>query len=138
MLRIGGIINIIIAIGHLVGLIWAEPFFEVTGIGKEMKELALVHPFLPYLLTFAVTLFFLVFGLYGLSADNKFRRLPFMKAAIFTIAGIYLLRGLSQLFTDTLIKGEGMLLGSIYSLAALIIGLLYLLGGIRKWVLKPL
>lgn len=30
MLQIGGYINIVIALGHLIGLFWAEKMFEVT------------------------------------------------------------------------------------------------------------
>lgn len=59
MLRLGGYINILIAIGHIVGLIWSEQMFEVTGIGKEMNELAQTHPSLPYLLTVFVAIVFL-------------------------------------------------------------------------------
>ncbi len=44
MLKLGGYINIFIAIGHLIGLIWAEKMFEVTGIGKEMVELSVSYP----------------------------------------------------------------------------------------------
>jgi len=94
MLRLGGYINILIAIGHIVGLIWAEQVFEVTGIGNEMKELSEVHSTLPYLMTVFVAIVFFIFGLYGLSADNKFRKLPFLKPVIFIIAGIYMFRGL--------------------------------------------
>ena len=43
MLKLGGYINIIIAIAHIVGLFWADKMFEVTGIGKEMTELAQTH-----------------------------------------------------------------------------------------------
>ncbi len=95
MLKIGGYSNILIAIGHLVGLFWADKMFEVTGIGKEMTELAQTHSSLPYLLTIFVAIVFFIFGLYELSADNKFRKLPFLKTVVFLIAGIYLLRGLS-------------------------------------------
>lgn len=35
MLKIGGFINILNAIGHVLGLIWAEQMFEVKDIGKE-------------------------------------------------------------------------------------------------------
>ena len=93
MLRLGGYINILIAIAHIVGLFWADQMFEVTGIGKEMRELSKLHTTLPYLLTFFVSIVFLFFGLYGLSADNKFRKLPFLKPTIFTISGIYIFRG---------------------------------------------
>lgn len=133
MLKIGGYLNIIIAIAHVVGLFWAKPFFEVTGIGREMEDMSLIHPSLPYLITILVTLFFILFGIYGLSADGKFRILPFQKLAIFLIAAIYLLRGVLQLFSDALITGEGATLGTIYSCIALAIGLLYLVGGLKKW-----
>ena len=77
--------NILIAIGHIIGLFWAHKMFEVTGIGKEMQELSQNNTSLPYLLTFFVTVVFFTFGLYGLSADNKFRKLPFLKPVIFII-----------------------------------------------------
>ncbi len=56
MLRLDGYINILNAIGHILGLIWTEQMFDVTGIGKEMNELAQTHSSLPYLLTIDQTL----------------------------------------------------------------------------------
>ena len=132
MLKLGGYINILIAIGHLIGLIWADQMFEVTGIGKEMQELSQTHASLPYLLTVFVAVVFFLFGLYGLSADNKFRKLPFLKPAIFIIAGIYTFRGLGELIFDTISKTNS-LSETGYSLFALTIGLLFLIGGLRKW-----
>ena len=133
MLKLGGYINIIIAIAHLLGLVWADIMFEVTGIGKEMTELAQYHFSLPYLLTIFVSVVFLIFGLYGLSADNKFKRLPFLKPIIFTIAGIYLLRGIGELILDSGKQQENQFLEIIYSLIAVFIGLLFLIGGLKKW-----
>lgn len=135
MLRLGGYINILIAIGHIVGLIWSEQMFEVTGIGKEMNELAQTHPSLPYLLTVFVAIVFFIFGLYGLSADGKFKKLPFLKLGIFGIAGIYIFRGLGELIVDTL-QGTNSSTEIIYSIFALAIGLLFLIGGLKKWKLK--
>jgi hypothetical protein len=71
MLKLGGYINIIIAVAHIVGLFWADKMFEVTGIGKEMTELAQTNSSLPYLLTIFVAIVFFIFGLYGLSADKS-------------------------------------------------------------------
>ena len=133
MLKLGGYINIIIAIAHLLGLVWADIMFEVTGIGKEMTELAQYHSSLPYLLTIFVSVVFLIFGLYGLSADNKFRRLPFLKPIIFTMAGIYLLRGIGELILDLGKQQANQFLEIIYSLIAVFIGLLFLIGGLKKW-----
>lgn len=134
MLKLGVRINILIAIGHIVGLFWADKMFEVTGIGKEMTELAQTHSSLPYLLTIFVAIVFFIFGLYGLSAGNEFRKLPFLKPVIFLIAGIYLLRGLGELIADN-IQGTYSTTETIYSLFALTIGLLFLIGGLKKWKL---
>ncbi|MBA3284819.1 MAG: hypothetical protein H0U27_07145 [Nitrosopumilus sp.] len=136
MLKLGGYINILLAIGHIVGLFWADKMFEVTGIGKEMTELAQTHFSLPYLLTIFVSIVFFVFGLYGLSADKKFRRLPLLKPVIFLIAGIYLLRGIGELIFDLEKQQANQFLEIIYSLIAVFIGLLFLIGGIQKWKLK--
>ena len=73
MLKLGGYINILIAIGHVVSLLWAEQVFELTGVADEMAYLMQIHSTLPYLLTILVVVAFLIFGLYGLSADDKFR-----------------------------------------------------------------
>ena len=133
MLKLGGYINIIIAIGHIVGLLWADKMFEITGIGKEMAELAQTHLSLPYLLTIFVAIGFSIFGLYGLSAANKFRKLPFLKPVIFLIAGIYLFRGIGELFFDITRQQTTPSLEILYSLIAICIGLLFLIGGIKKW-----
>jgi len=132
MLKLGGYINILIAIGHIIGLFWANEMFEITGVGKEMAQHAEIHPSLPYLLTILASIFFLIFGLYGLSADNKFRKLPFLKFGIFVIAAIYIFRGLGELIFDTINKANT-LKETIYSIVALAIGLLFLFGGLRKW-----
>lgn len=134
MLKLGGYINIVIAIGHIIGLFWADKMFEVTGIGKEMTELAQTHSSLPLLVTIFISIIFFIFGLYGLSADKKFRQLPLVKPVIFVIAGIYLVRGVGELLADTLL-GTNSLSETIYSLMALAIGLLFLFGGMKKWKL---
>jgi len=134
MLKLGGYINILIAIVHIIGLFWADKMFEVTGIGNDMRELASIHSSLPYLLTILVAIAFFIFGLYGLSAENRFRKLPFLKIGIFSIAGIYIFRGLGKLLFDT-IRGTHSTVETAYSLIALIIGLLFLFGGLKKWSL---
>ena len=135
MLKLGGYINILIAIGHLGGLIWAQQMFEVTGIEQEMIMLAQIHASFPYLLTVLVAIVFFIFGLYGLSADGKFKKLPFLKLGVFSIAVIYLLRGIGVLILD-MVQQTNSLAGIIYSTTALIIGCLFLFGGLKKWKLR--
>ena len=136
MLKLGGYINILISIGHIVGLFWADKMFEVTGTGKEMAELAQIHFSLPYLLTIFVAIVFFIFGLYGLLADNKFRKLPFLRLVIFIIAGIYLLRGIGELILDLEKQQANQFLEITYSFIAVFIGILFLIGGLKKWKLR--
>jgi hypothetical protein len=135
MLKIGGILNIIIAIAHIIGLLWAEQMFEKTGAGEGMRELAQIHYSLPYLLTVFVAIVFFVFGIYGLFANSRTRKLPFLKIGIFTIAFIYLFRAIGE-HSYNLLKGTTTSSETIQSVVALVIGLLFLLGGLKKWKLK--
>lgn len=136
MLKLGGYINILIAIGHVVSLLWAEQAFELTGIADMMADLTQIHPSLPYLLTIIIVAVFLVFGLYGLSAENKIRKLPLLKPAIFTIAGIYLFRGVGGFIPIIAGQSNYPILDICYSLMAVFVGLLYLIGGLKKWKTK--
>ena len=113
MLKIGGLLNIIIAVSHIIGLFWAEQMFEKTGAGEGMKELAQIHYSIPYLLTIFVSIIFFLFG----------------------IAFIYLFRGIGEQ-SYNLIKGNTTTSETIQSVIALIIGSLFLFGGLKKWKLK--
>mgnify|MGYP001155950302 CR=1 FL=1 len=136
MLKLGGYINIFIAVAHIIGLYKAKLMFEVTGVKAEMNELTQIHSAIPYLLTIFVSIVFFVFGLYGLSAANKFRKLPFLKSGIFVIAGIYIFRGIAELLINILNQEFTPLREITYSLVALAIGLLFLIGGIKKMGMK--
>ncbi|WP_108808647.1 hypothetical protein [Aquimarina spinulae] len=131
MLKLGGYLNIGIAITHLIALFWIEKVFRVFGIDEKMAELSQIHFSIPYVATLLVTTVFFVFGLYGLSAGNTFKKLPFLKIGVFLIAGIYLLRGISELFFSML-NGFFPTMGIL----ATLIGFLYFFGGLKKWKMK--
>lgn len=133
MLKLGGYINILIAIAHIVCLLNAEYFFEVTGVGENMRRNAEIHPFLPYAMTIFVAVVFFIFGLYGLSGAEKIRKLPFLKIGIFAIAAIYLFRGIFGSIINIGFESAFQWHHLLFSLCALGIGLLYLLGGLQRW-----
>lgn len=132
-LRIGGWTNLVIGVGHLVGLLWAREFFYWTGIGADMERLADAHTLLPYALTVIVASFFIGFGLYALSGAGDLRPLPFLRSVIVAIAGIYLLRGLSGITFAFQTEGGSFLslLEIAYSVVALLIGLCFAFGAWR-------
>ena len=75
LLRFGGWANLAIAAGHLVALGWAWTIFRWVDIEEPMRDLADQNAALPYFLTLFVAAFFLIFGLYALSAAGDLRRL---------------------------------------------------------------
>jgi len=135
MLKIGGLLNIIIAVAHIMGLFWAEQMFEKTGAGEGMKELAEIHYSIPYALTVFVAILFFIFGIYGLWSNSNVKKLPFLKFGVFTIAFVYLFRAVGEqsyaIFTETTTTSE-----TIQSIIAFAIGLLFLFGGLKKWVIN--
>lgn len=136
LLRVGGYFNILIAIAHLIGLIWADQMYEFTGIGRQMEDLSSIHSSYPFLLTLFVSFFFFVFGLYGLSAGEEILKLPFLQNLTYLIGAVSLLRGLGGLFLEYL-QDFPELNPILFSCTALLIGLFYLVGGIVKWNRKP-
>lgn len=137
MLKLGGIINVIISIGHIIGMFWADQMFESTGVGKEMAELAQIHYSLPYLLTVFAAVVFLVFGLYGIYAKSENWTMPYLKIGIFVIAGTYLFRGLGEM-GYSFYSGIGSGNETMQSVVSIIIGLLYLIGGVRLFRFKSI
>ncbi|MFR9165927.1 MAG: hypothetical protein ACLVKO_06820 [Dysgonomonas sp.] len=133
MLKLGAYINFLIAAAHIIGLFWAQQMFDYTGIGEQMRENAAIHPLLPYIITVFTAIFFFIFGLYGLSGAGKIRKLPLLKTGVFTIAGIYLIRGLVGCIINIGFETTFQWHHLLFSLFALGIGLLYLLGGLNKW-----
>ncbi len=122
MLTLAGFINILISIAHIIGLFWAEKMFEVTGIANEMRQLAQISLYLPYLITIFVSLIFLIFGLYAFSANEKIRKFPYQKIVILFAASVYLIRGFGELTFDYFQPSGNQTLETIYSLTAIAIG----------------
>ncbi|MCE1188195.1 MAG: hypothetical protein LWX56_03560 [Ignavibacteria bacterium] len=132
MLKLGGYFNIVIAIAHIVLLIWADWMFKVTGITQDMARYAAINPVLPYAITVLVAIFFFLFGLYALTESNNIFKLPFVKPVIYIIAGIYLVRGVGGLAMD-MMRTPFDILQLSYSLVALVVGNLYLFGGLQHF-----
>lgn len=126
--KLAGLMNILIAAGHIVCLFWADRMFELTGVGEEMAEWAEINPIIPYAITVIVAIIFFIFGLYAFSAAGVIRPLPFLKFGVVLIAAIYLFRGIGGL-----ILKHDFFLEILYSLVAVFIGALLFTGAQMKW-----
>ena len=125
-LRIGGWANLAIAAAHLVVLGWAWTVFRWVDIEEPMRDLADQNGLLPYLLTLFVACFFLVFGLYALSAAGDLRRLPLLRPVLGFVAVVYLLRATLLGGIQDLVAGDVKQI--VFAMIALLIGLCYAAG----------
>ena len=125
LLRFGGWANLAIAAGHLVALGWAWTVFRWVDIEEPMRDLADQHAALPYFLTLFVAAFFLIFGLYALSAAGDLRRLPLLRPVLGFVAVVYLLRATLEGISDLL---AGDVKQIVFAAIALLIGLCYASG----------
>ncbi|MBD3168592.1 MAG: hypothetical protein GF307_03845 [candidate division Zixibacteria bacterium] len=127
-LIVGGIANVAIALLHLVIIFLGAPAYRLFGAGETMARMAEEGSVIPGIVTFVLTLFFILFALYAFSGANVIPRLPYLKKGLIIIGAVYCLRGLMLL--PALIMENAGAFETITSLAAFIIGLCYLIGSI--------
>lgn len=103
MLRVGAVLNFLLAAGHFAALFFlgeAFRFYEIDGI---MNKIASHGAALPYLITVALVGGFTVAGIYSLSASGSIRKLPFEKfviSAIFFVFASRAIMGAISLFIN--------------------------------------
>ncbi|MBI1936552.1 MAG: hypothetical protein HYS25_00355 [Ignavibacteriales bacterium] len=134
-LSAGSIMSFGVALLHLVIIFIGADAYRYFGAGEEMALLAESGSLQPALVTFVITIFFSLFGLYGLSGANIILRLPFLKWFLLAIGSIYALRGLAVIGEIIVIfeKPVYPLRMIIFSLVSLIAGIFYLAGVKKSW-----
>jgi hypothetical protein len=130
---IGGYLSMFIAFIHLVLLFWSTEFQSFVELSiVNISESQFSSAILAFGMNITLVLVLFIFGLYGLSAGQKIRSLPFLKKIIFFIAGFYLLRGFTYLLFDLVNINNKVPFILIYSGISILTGVIYLLGGLWK------
>lgn len=128
MLKFAGYLNLLISLLHFIALFDLARAFALTGVTEQMARAAAFYPALPFLMTFVVAIAFALFGIYALAAAGVVGwKLPFMKNVLYAISGIYIGRGIGGILRPLPDDTPGFL-QLAFSLTALGIGLLYLIG----------
>ncbi len=131
-LTLGAVGNFIIAVVHLAIIVIGAPAYLYFG-RVDLAQLAANGSVFPALVTFALALVFVSFGLYALSGAGFIQRLPLLKLGLVFIGSVYVLRGLIVVLDLLrLVRGAGYpFRETVFSAVALIIGLTYLYGTSR-------
>jgi hypothetical protein len=119
-----------------VGIAFAGPAaYEYFGAPASLAAAARRGSAVPALVTLIVALLLAGFGLYGLSGAGRAPRLPALRVLLVGISGVYVLRGLVVVPEFILFSFERKLPARlmVFSLIALAIGVLHVVGTARRW-----
>ena len=115
------------------------PWYRWFGAPSLARQIEAGSATVPYLLTLVVAAVFVLWAGYGLSGAGVIGRLPLLRAVLFTIAGIYLLRGV-QVVPEVVAAAQGRIPARfcVFSAFSAFAGAVYLLGVLRRGrVLSP-
>jgi putative oxidoreductase len=130
-LQIGGVFSFAFAVFQISAILWSQEL--LTYFGGPVKIQA-ENPILYILVCLVVGALVALFGLYAFSGAGKFRRLPLLRSILVTITAIFILRGfavINDLMTIHKHPELDLIRFLVFSIIALVIGLIHLLGVIR-------
>ncbi|MBD3382424.1 MAG: hypothetical protein GF404_09535 [candidate division Zixibacteria bacterium] len=120
---------VILAISGLhIYFIFAGPeIYRFFGAGEKLASMLESGSVIPTISTFVLAIVFALFAVYGLALAGFIKELPFQKQVVLAVSIIFILRSLLML--KLLADPENVPLQMIlFSLVALLVGLLYLHG----------
>lgn len=122
------------ALLHVGCIIYGPPWYRFFGAGERMAQLAAAGSHVPAVVTAGIAAVLMIWSAYALAGAGVIPRLPLVRSALCTIAGIYVLRGVAGFVLAAVAPGErSVAFWSWSSLICLIIGALYAIGTRQVW-----
>src|SRR5262249_52382561 len=94
-LAAAAVLNALAALLHLGCIVFGGPWYRFFGAGERMVRLAAAGSWTPVLVTLGIASVLSLWSLYALSGAGIIMRLPFLRAALWAIAAVYLIRAIS-------------------------------------------
>ena len=129
----GAVMSAFAALVHLGCIAFGAPWYRFFGAGEQMAQLALRDHWYPTAMALTIASVLSVWSLYALSGAGVIRRLPYVRAVLVAVAGVYLLRGVAFLPMLTYFPGRSMAFWLWSSGICLAIGLLHVVGLRQAW-----
>lgn len=131
----GAALSALAAMLHLACIAGGASWYRFFGAGERMAQMALSGSKYPAILTLAIASVLALWSLYALAAAGVFQGLPFMRAVLCLITGVYLLRGMAATLLTLLdLKlGRSMAFWWWSSAVCLSIGTVHLIGLKQVW-----
>ena len=142
MLKLAGIVSSLVAALHVFIIFRGGPAYRYFGAGERMARLAEQGSIRPALVTAVLVLIFAAWAAYAFSGAGMLPRAPFLRTGLILIGLVYVIRGV-LLGPQLLWWFEGYrsavpVRQLVFSLAALVTGVVYLEGTRLAWArLRP-
>lgn len=92
--KVAGLASAALVVLHVACILIGAPAYRYFGAGEEIARLAEQGSWVPAAITSLLAAVFAGFAVVAFSAAGTIRPLPFLRAALVAIGGIYTLRGL--------------------------------------------
>lgn len=130
-LLLASILNMVIALLHLLCIPMGETMFRFLGAGEEMARMAASGDWRPRIVVIVIASVFLVFAIYALSGAGWVKPLPHLKLVLIGITTIFLARALLFPLLKPLFPSNSKMFWWITSMICLVIGCIHLMGIMR-------
>lgn len=131
----GAASSAIAALLHLGCIVFGPSWYRFFGAGERMVRLSAAGRMAPTLVTAGIAAVLALWSFYALSGAGVVPRLPFVRVALWLIAGVYLLRGLAGLVLAAVKPGgRGVAFWCWSSSICLGVGMLHLVGARQAWL----
>ncbi|MBL8513701.1 MAG: hypothetical protein JNJ55_06890 [Betaproteobacteria bacterium] len=132
-LALGAAFSILAAIAHLACIAIGPSAYRLLGAGERMARAVEAGMLQPTLVTLAIAVMLLAWGVYALSAAGLVRRMPLTKVALIGITAVYLGRAVLFPFLRPMFPENSMTFWLVSSGICLGIGLLHAFGVASRW-----
>ena len=132
----GAVAILIVAIVHFYLTIAGGDLYVFFGAGEEFAEMDKAGSLKPMITTFIIAIIFTILAMYGFSGAGIIGRIPFLKWGLYSIAIIFIARGLLffyEAYVLLFLHPEYPVRFVFFSLYSLITGILYLFGTIKYY-----
>lgn len=124
----GAILSALAAIAHLGCIVFGAPWYRFLGAGERMAQMDLAGHWYPTVASLVIAGVLFTWSAYALSGAGLIRRLPLLRPVLYTITGIYLLRGVGFYFLMPWFPGNSTMFWAVSSGICLGMGVIHLVG----------
>ena len=129
----GAAASALAAMLHVGCIIFGASWYRFFGAGERMAQMAAAGSWYPIVVTAAIAAMLATWSLFALAGAGVVPRLPFERAALCAITGVYLLRGLVVLPLAAFYPGRSTAFWWWSSGICLTIGVIHLVGLRQVW-----